>query len=122
METLIYNNCPADIVDEFKDEGYEEYMDKLANGTLTPQDIEDLKESIITSYECGATLRVEITTNSIDPSTLTSENTYLRLGWDHPDAFRAYGDDARGTFTDDDYGFALYKFGAYFILISGFPA
>ena len=120
MNCLINHNCPTDIIDEFEDKGYVAYLDKFMKGTLTSEEIKEISESVITSNECGATIRIEITKNVILPYALTNENTFNRLGWTDENAFDAYSE--RMTCDEDSYGFALYRFGKYFILISGFTA
>ncbi len=122
METIINHNCPADVREDFEEDGYEEYVDKFMDGTLTSSDIKEITERLITSCECGATLRIEITKDPIDPTTLNNENTYQRLGWTDPDAFKDYYKTTSFTCDENGYGFALYKYGCYFILTSGFQA
>lgn len=118
------NNSPADIIDDFEDNDSIDntLLNKLKSDTINNEEIEELKQEIITSSECGATLRVEITKTPIDANKLTKKSTYYRLGWDHPNAFRAYGDGIRMDWTQYSYGWALYKYGLYYILISGFTA
>jgi hypothetical protein len=118
IECLIDCNCPSDISCEVEDN---ELFEKLENDTITQQQKDELIESIITSCECGATLRLEITKTPIDKNTLTAQSTYMRLGWDTPDAFKAYGDD-RMSWADDSYGWSLFKIGPFYILTSGFTA
>lgn len=116
------NSCPANLEDELYEEGYEVYYEKLKNGSLSEEDIRELIVDITTSFECGATMRFEITKTPIDPNSLTRQNTYERLGWTNPDAFHAYSDDFRPDCNYEEYGYALYKCGQYYILMSGIPA
>ena len=122
IECLADYNCPVNMWDVFEDEEDDELMAKLKDGTITQEEKDELIESMITSCECGATLRIEITQSPIDINSLTAQSTYMRLGWDTPGAFRAYGDDVQMSWTDESYGWSLFKIGSYYVLTSGFTA
>jgi hypothetical protein len=124
---LFEYNCPADISEFHEICDDDDLVDKFHQGTLTEEDKNLFIENVIVSCECGATLRMEITTNPIDPQTLTGENTFFRLGWDEPDAFEAYTDEQTTNkffmdWTDSSYGWSLHTMGPYYILASGFSA
>lgn len=115
-------SCPVNLEQEFTErDGYEVYYEKLRNGRMSGEDIRELIWELIASCDCGATMRFEITKIPIDPNSLTRKNTYERLGWTDPDAFSShdFSEEEKPDWNYKEYGYALYKWGQYYILMSG---
>lgn len=97
---LLYDrNCPADIMEEF-----------------------ELRED----NECGATLRIKITRDEISLESITvqdptgNKDTFYQLGWNDPKAFRNYSN--KMDWTEGGYGWAMFRVGPFYVLVSGFTA
>ena len=119
-------DCPANLEDEDFDccDDYKDLYGKIKAGTLTTAEIDQLIDDFITSNECGATLKIEFSKTEIDSRSLSKKATFYRLGWDLPYALAMY-DEAEAksmSWDSENYGWALYKWGAYHILAAGFTA
>jgi hypothetical protein len=111
FRTLVDSNCPANITYLFDSgEIYDLFeiieidTNDVISHSLSELQTDNLESIIIENYENGATIRVSISGDPIDPLLLSTDKIMEKFGY---------------LDIDESFGYALYKMCDYYLLVAG---